>query len=188
MTGGSPELIFTMAEGKGNSIQCAKRPSRLCAVAEQTGDHKQMVITSFDPINGRGSELARLDISPEFQTHFMNLLWSISFDGTLLAMAPGPEGPIEIRSLVGAPRQVIRPKGVTKIKWLAWAADGKALFVADTRSGGIPEIIHADLHGDTTVLWKCRNDRCYAGPSPDGRYLAIDDWKLTANMWMMENF
>ena len=25
-------------------------------------------------------------------------------------------------------------------------------------------------------------------PSPDGRHLAIYDWKLTANMWMMENF
>jgi len=25
-------------------------------------------------------------------------------------------------------------------------------------------------------------------PSPDGRHLAIYDWKLSANMWMMESF
>ena len=185
MTGGSPESIFSIANF--SSFACAKRPSRLCAVAEQTGDHKQMVITSFDPIHGRGSELARIDISPEFKTHDMNLLWSISFDGTLLAMAPGPEGPIEIRSMRGGPGQVIRPKGVTKMKWLAWAADGKALFVANTTSGA-PEIMHVDLHRNTTVLWKCKTDRCFALPSPDGRHLAIDDWRPSANMWMMENF
>ena len=79
------------------------RPSRLCAVAEQSSDHKQMVITSLDPIQGRGSELARLDVSPEFKMHDMGLLWDISLDGTRIAMAPGPEGPIEISSLGGGP-------------------------------------------------------------------------------------
>jgi len=101
ISGGSPELIFTMAEW--SSPFCAKRPSRLCAVAEQSSDHKQMVITSLDPIQGRGSELARLDVSPEFKMHDMGLLWDISLDGTRIAMAPGPEGPIEISSLGGGP-------------------------------------------------------------------------------------
>jgi len=185
MTGGSPELIFTMPQG--SSIFCAKRPSTLCAVAEPTADQKyQMVITSFDPIKGRGSELARLDISPEFKRH-RYLLWNISFDGTRLAMAPGLEGPILIRSLGGGPGQVIRPKGVTKMREFYWAANGKGLFVANATSGG-REIIQVDLHGDTKVLWKCNNDRCYALPSPDGRHLAIWDFKLNANMWMMEKF
>jgi len=73
------------------------------------------------------------------------------------------------------------------MEWLAWAADGKALFVANTTSGA-PEIMHVDLHRNTTVLWKCKTDRCFALPSPDGRHLAIDDWRPSANMWMMENF
>lgn len=154
LTGGSPELIFTTSEW--SSLFCAKRPSKLCAVAQQTGDHKQMVITSFDPIEGRGSELARLDISP-IKTHDMGLLWSISLDGTRLAMASGPEGPIEIRSLGGGPRQVIRPKGVTKMRDLLWAADRKGLFVGNFISGA-REIIYMDLRGDTTVLWRCKTD------------------------------
>ena len=117
----------------------------------------------------------------------MGLLWSNSLDGTRLAMASGPEGPIEIRSLGGGPRQVIRPNGVTKMRDLLWAADGKGLFVGNFISGA-REILYMDLHGDTTVLWKCKTDRCYEVPSPDGRHLAIYDWRLSTNMWMMENF
>ena len=185
MAGGTPELIFTM--GEWSSIFCSKSPSRLCAVAEESSDHAQMIITSLDPIKGRGSELARIDISPEFKTHDVGLLWDISCDGTRLAMAPGPEGPIEIRSLGGGPRKFIRPKDVTKIRALQWAADGRGLFVENYATAA-REIMYMDLRGDTTVLWKCKTDRCYSVPSPDGRHLAIYDWSVSANMWMLENF
>ena len=185
MTGGSPELLFSMPEW--SSSLCAKLPSRLCAVAEQSEDHKKMVITSFDPVKGPGPELARFDLSPEYETTMLNLLWSISFDGTRLAAAGGPEGPIEIRSLVGGPGKVIRPRGLSKMKLLQWAADDNGLFISNITSGGI-EIVHVDLQGDAKVLWKSNTDRCLGIPSPDGRHLAIYDWKQNANMWMMENF
>ena len=44
-----------------------------------------------------------------------------------------------------------------------------------------------DQQGSTTVLWK-NHDRTFCVPSPDGGYLAIYDWKQSANMRMMENF
>jgi eukaryotic-like serine/threonine-protein kinase len=183
LTGRSPQLIFTMREG--SSSFCTR--SKLCAVGEQSEDHKQMIITSFDPINGRGSELARVDLSPEYERDMTSLPWSISPDGKRLAMARGPQGPIEIRPLPGGQTQIIRPTGIKRLRSLGWAADGKGLFVFNITNQG-SELLHLNMLGTANILWKSNSDRCFGFPSPDGRHLAIYDWQLGANMWMMENF
>jgi hypothetical protein len=63
-----------------------------------------------------------------------------------------------------------------------------------------PGAVSYHATGNAAVLWEQRGTvaRWYFGlggpstpwatPSPDGRHLAIYDWKLNANMWMMENF
>lgn len=160
---------------------CSRPPSNLCAVAEQTADHKQAVITSFDPVKGRGPELAKFDLSPEYETTRMGVFWRISNDGTKLAFAPGPHGPIQIRSLVNGREQVLHVNQLPR-EGFVWAPDGKGLV---THRGN--EIVYLDLKGNSKVWWKC-NDECYALPSPDGRHLAIGDQRNTANIWMMENF
>jgi eukaryotic-like serine/threonine-protein kinase len=185
ITGGTPELIFPVREGSMSF--CARPPSNLCAVAEQGDDHKQMIITSFDPVKGRGLELARFELDSDYDMNANYLLWNISRDGTRLAAARGPEGPIQVRSLRGQPTQVIRAKGLNNMWRLKWAADGRGLFVSNREKGGA-EILHVDLQGNAKLLWKCSGDRCVGRPSPDGRHLAIYDWKQSANMWMMENF
>jgi hypothetical protein len=48
--------------------------------------------------------------------------------------------------------------------------------------------VRLDLQGRTEVLWKCTSGSCYVVPSPDGRHLAINEERSTANLWMMENF
>lgn len=187
ITGGSPELIFSMREWSSSS--CARPPSNLCAVAEQSEDHKQMIITSFDPIAGRGPELARFNLSPNYESDPNRSLLQciVSPEGKRIAVARGPEGPIQIRALFGGQTQVIRAKRISKMNLLGWAADGNGLFVLNITNGG-GEILHVDLKGNVKLLWKCNRDRCFGGSSPDGRHFAIADSKLNANMWMMENF
>jgi eukaryotic-like serine/threonine-protein kinase len=185
ITGGLPELIFS-APG-GSSSYCARPPSSLCAIAEQTEDRNHMTITAFDPVKGRGLELARFDLDPDYDTDVNNLLWNISPDGTRLVAARGPEGPIQVRSLLDGSTQVIHPKGVRKMQQLHLTADGKGLLVTNTTNSG-GEILHVDLKGNASLLRKCDTDRCFGYPSPDGRHLAIFDWRVSANMWMMENF
>jgi serine/threonine protein kinase len=186
ITGGSPELIFSMPEYSSSS--CARPPSNLCAVAEQSEDHKQMIITSFDPIKGRGPELARLDLSPEYQTNPNNSMsWNISPDGTRLVAERGTEGPIEIRSLGDQQIQVIRAKELNHMRIPQWAADGKGLFVCNATNSG-NEVWHVDLNGNAKVLQGSNSGNCWVLPSPDGRHLALNDSKLSANMWIMENF
>ena len=92
MTGGSPELIFSMREF--SSSFCFRPPSNLCAVAETTADRKQTIVSVFDPVKGRGPELARFDLDPvPNEDHWP--LCDISPDGTHLVISGSPEGPIQ---------------------------------------------------------------------------------------------
>ncbi len=186
IAGGSPERLFRVREG--SLISCAKAPSSLCAVAEQSDDRKQMIITAFDPVKGRGHEITHFEIDPNIDTS-RYLQGRISPDGTQLLALRGQKGPIEIRSLRGAAAQVIHPKGVDNLLLVSWTADGKGLFVTNgTKTGS--ELLHMDLRGNTRLLWKSGSleRRCFGVPSPDGRHLAIYDLQQRANMWMMENF
>jgi len=76
---------------------------------------------------------------------------------------------------------------LNRMRFVQWTSDGKGLFVSNLTKDG-SEILHLDLKGNTKALWKCNSDKCFGSPSPDGRHLAIYERKLTANMWMMENF
>jgi eukaryotic-like serine/threonine-protein kinase len=186
INGGSPQLIFSMPEWSSSS--CARPPSNLCAVAEQSKDHKHMVITSFDPIKGRGPELTRLDLSPEYETNPNTyLFWNISPDGTRLAASQGPDGPLQIRSLRDQRTQVMQ-NGLNHIQVPQWTADGKGLFVCGVINSGSQAVWHVDLNGNAKVLEGTNSGNCWGLPSPDGRHLALNDSKLSANMWMMENF
>ncbi len=151
ITGGAPHVIF---EARPMSfIMRARSPASLCAIVEQTEDRKQMVITAFDPMQGRGQELKRFDIDPV--TAFWNM--DLSPDGTRIAAIRDPKGPIFILSLLGEPTQEVRPKGWQQLLSVAWAADGKGLFVFDGPSGKAV-LLHMDLEGNAQVLWRSNGD------------------------------
>jgi len=61
----------------------------------------------------------------------------------------------------------------------------RGLFVSRAIQGG-SELLHVDLQGNTKVLSAAQSSPGL--PSPDGRYLAIYDSKLSTNIWLMENF
>lgn len=186
-TGGTPEPLFKVDEG--TAIACARPPSNLCVVAEHNGDHTQMIVTSFDLAGTRGSELARFDLRDQTNDPELDLLrMDVSPDGSRLAVALGPYGPIAIRSLQNQHTELIRPNNLNRIRLLRWAAGGKALVVSSFVKGS-SQILRVDLSSKTTtLLWKCEGENCFALPSPDGRHLAIYNWKRDANLWMMENF
>jgi serine/threonine protein kinase len=183
--GGTPELILTMAQL--SAFACARSPSNLCAFAEQTPDHKQVVITSFDPIKGRGSELTRFDLGAEYRARRRTVLWAVSDDGTKVALAPRSDGTIQIRSLQTGQQRVIHPKGLNGIGRLRWTHDGKGFIVSgNTKDGN--GIHYVSQQGNVKTLWNCGNDGCYGQESPDGHRFAISQNEFIANLWMIENF
>jgi eukaryotic-like serine/threonine-protein kinase len=187
ITGGTPEPLFTVRHGA--SVFCARPPSKLCVVTDTTEDLKAMTVTAFDPVRGRGSELARFTLGEDISLGMdHSLLCDLSPDGSRLAVARDPFGSIEIHALRGQQRLTIPTTGLVPLRYIKWTADGKGLFVSTQRRDS-GELLHLDLRGKANLIWKCGGSRaCLANPSPDGRHVAIYEAKQNANIFMMEHF
>jgi len=59
-TGGPPQRVLSAR--LFDSPRCTRAPANLCAIAEPSQDRKQMIFTAFDPLQGRGRELARIGV------------------------------------------------------------------------------------------------------------------------------
>jgi len=185
ITGGTPEVVFRAV--RLSPFSCARLPSLLCVIPQQTEDHKQMVVYTFDPVKGMGPELLRVDLDREIDLLQENLIAAISPDGTRLAVTRGPEAPIEIRSLIGAPTHVIHANGLKRLWGVTWSPNSKTLYVSQ-RANDRNEVLAVDMEGHTRVIWQNSGWPAGVVPSPDGRHLAITDLRRDANMWLMENF
>jgi hypothetical protein len=148
-----------------------------------------MTVTAFDPLKGRGSELARFPLGEDQGLGGDHLLLcDLSPDGFRLALARSPTGPIEIHSLQGQATLTIPTTGLDPLRDLIWAADGKGLFVS-THKQDSGQVLHLDMRGKANLVWKCIGPwTCMANPSPDGHHLAIYEARQNANVFMMENF
>jgi hypothetical protein len=166
------------------SIACTRSPASLCVVGELAEGRKQLIFTAFDVLKGRGAALAKTEIDPI--ESFVR--WDLSPDGHRIAISLSPAGPIRVLALDGRPPLEIRVKGWRNTRSLRWAADGNSLLVGDLVQG-TAALLLVDLQGNAHALWQQPGSRGLSGlPSPDGRSLAIEDWSVNVNMWMMENF
>src|SRR6516165_3855266 len=184
ITGGPSEFVLT-AHSPGYPV-CSRLPANLCAIVEDDDDHKQETFTAFDPLGGRGHELARIDSDPQKYFNF-----ALSPDGTRIAYANNHEGPVHILSLRGEPSQEIRVKGWSNLEDIEWAG-AKALLISNrVRTGdALDVLLHVDMQGNARVLWQQQGG--FGGSigqlSPDGRHLAFNRFTTNSNIWMMENF
>jgi eukaryotic-like serine/threonine-protein kinase len=185
ISGGNPETIMELSHPA--LFSCARPPSTMCVIAEQSDNNKQMIVSSLDPLKGRGPELSRFDLDRPVDVFLDSLLCFISPDGNRLAVARSPQGVVEIYSLRGQLLHRISSRPLGKIGWLAWTPDLKGFFVT-RKIQGDRELLHIDFQGHVESLRRCVGEACQASPSPDGKHLAILDRSQVTNMWMMENF
>jgi serine/threonine protein kinase len=181
ISGGDPQPVVAVRPSSG--ITCARLPSRTCLLVERSEDHKWLVVSDFDPIKGRGSELAQIEVDPAVD----NWGCSISPNGAKIAVIANADGQIRILSLHGQLLQTIRSKSLTSMQEIEWAADGKGFF-ASANAKGIA-VFYVDLQGNVRSVWASQGGNWARGlPSPDGRHIAIQTSTNDGNMWMMENF
>ena len=181
ITGGPSEFVLT-AHFPAYPM-CTKLPANLCAIYEEDYDRKQITLTAFDPLGGRGRELARIESDPN---KYFN--WDLSPDGTRIAYANNHEGPVHILSLRGEQSQEIRIRGWSNLQDIEWA-DAKSLLISNFVQGGSVHL-RVDMQGNAHILWQQQGGSVsYIGKlSPDGRHLVFNAFTVNSNIWMMENF
>jgi eukaryotic-like serine/threonine-protein kinase len=186
-SGGVPQLVLETKAGP--TFDCARAPASLCVIVE-SHDEKHVTVTAFDPVRGRGKVLRTIDKDPS-----AIYVASLSPDGSTLALSRGmgPETEIRIRLLSfssGLDREITL-KGWSTLAWngLYWSPDGKGFYCGSVPSQG-ETLLYVDLQGNARVLWQRKGVRntIWGVPSPDGRYLAMANWSLNSNVWMLEGF
>ena len=183
IAGGPSQEILTLKNLVDSS--CARSPSRTCVIAERAEDQKQVVITAFDLLKGRGSELTRISVDPETETGPIKL----SPDGSRLAVIRNTANPLQILSLKGELlREIKIPTWDHDTGPITWATDSRSLYVPVAAPEGA-FLLHISLAGAVHVLRTNEGGPYTSGiPSPDGRHIAIGTSVQTENVWMMENF
>lgn len=182
LSGGPSQLVLSASPF--SEFRCARSPSTLCVLAERAGNRKEFTMTAFDPLKGRGAELARIDIYNEAKKFH----WDLSPNGARLCFTRNPQGPIETLSVDNRATQTIPVRDWNNLESLDWDADGEGFFVGSGVHGGMV-LLHVDLQGHAHVLQKIPGSAAlFARPSPDGRHLAFHELRIEGNLWTIENF
>jgi Tol biopolymer transport system component len=182
IAGGNPQKLFSSKNLEWWG--CARFESRLCVIAERSDDRRIAVITAFDPEKGRGPEVARIALDPNLS----NWSFALSPEGKRFALIRRPGAPLQILSTNGEVLQEIKIPGRTNNAPIAWAANGKALYVPVATPSG-SQLLHVDLRGKVQLVREnLGGDYTFGIPSTDGRHLAIESTADNRNIWLMENF
>jgi eukaryotic-like serine/threonine-protein kinase len=186
VNGGVSQLV--METGNVTGYECAPPPASRCVLVEESQDQKQLTLTAFDPVKGRGNVLRSIEKDP---TASFAWGYGLSPDGTTFALARSGEPEIHIRllSLSGGSDSEITVKGWPNLNGRSWSSDGKGLYCGSI-SAQSRTLLYVDLKGNARVLWQVKGfGGIWGMPSPDGRYLALLGGDvINSNVWMVEGF
>ena len=182
LAGGAPQQI-TKARWISNH-QCSRAPANVCLYSVVTEDG--LTFFRFDPFHGPGLQVFQIkdDMAQMYN-------WSLSPDGTMLAIAKGKYGEEEPRvhlvSVAGSPDRWLTVQGWSGLVSLDWASDSKSIWAA-TSGEKANALLRISLQGTVTPVWRPKNVAVsWAIPSRDGKYVALHVRSSTANVWMLEH-
>lgn len=181
LAGGPPQKVLEAPEIINH--QCARLPATTCVYSQAS--ENALTFFTFDPFQGRQKQV--LEIKDDLPYAYN---WSLSPDGTTLAIAkkldPPAEASIRLVSILGGADRVVTLQEGGGIGGLDWAADGKSLWFTGVEKSSLWNV---DLQGRAVPVWQARN--MYVGwaiPSRDGRKIALWQASSTSNVGMLENF
>jgi Tol biopolymer transport system component len=184
VSGGVPQLVLETTDWA--DFRCAPAPASTCVIFEwMSHDQKELKITAFDPVKGRGRVLRTLKNDPPHP-----YVTALSPDGSTAAISHVEEPRIQILllSLSDGSDREITVKGWPFISTLEFSPDGQGFYCASYSPRG-STFLYLDLQGNVRALWQYKGGgHVWSLPSPDGRYLAIMAPVINANAWMLEGF
>jgi len=147
----------------------------------------EVIFYALDPVEGKGHELARTRKETSFHE-----AWDLSPDATHAALV-NMTNRIQVIPLNGEAQAELVVDRWWGIEYIAWAADGKGLFINGFSPRGPTwprgALLYVSLEGTVHVLYDKPNEwdvLPYA--SPDGRYLAFGGMIFDSHAWMIEDF
>jgi len=183
LAGGPPDAVLDV---RGDiDFACPKISGAPCVMSELIG--KELVFSELDPLQGRGRERGRVATSsPDFTS------WALSHDGQQIALVEFSNR-VRILDRTAALVRELTVPGWTAFEDVAWAADGRGVFVnpASTRGARLTNtaLLYVGMDGQTRVLRHEPNDwQILPAASPDGKSLAFSTMKLESNAWSLEKF
>jgi Tol biopolymer transport system component len=146
-------------------------------------DGNQVIFTAFDPVKGRGGEVARFD-SP-----VREVAWDLAPDGRRLAVSPyeRTRAGITLIPRGAGSRQEILLKDWTSVYSVAWGAGGDS-FLATIFTTRFCSLLNVSMKGDVEILRRTTRSMERPAMSPDGRRLAFAQRTDDSNIWVIENF
>jgi Tol biopolymer transport system component len=174
ISGGPPQEVLAL-NGILKTNGCAWAPHGPCIVGEIRG--KEFVISTYDPENGRGPEVLRLQGEGPGS--------SLSPDGRHIAVLAGdPANRIRVYGLEGRLERDIAVKAAVQLRSPNWASDGRGFYCGNIISGGSRyETLRVELDGTSQVIWE--QSGLWATPSPDGKLLALMGLTRESNAWLL---
>ena len=148
VSGGPPRQIMKIP--LYDIPRCSRAPATLCAI--ETIDKDELIFTAFDPLQGRGHELARLKVDDTEKFYG----FALSPDGTRIAVLERGGSAIYLLTLRTHEDRKIIVKGWSGLAGLDFTSDGKGLFTSSRSSGSV--LLKTDLHGNARVLWEPKGD------------------------------
>jgi hypothetical protein len=182
--GGAAQSLFE-ARNVVN-LSCSGRIANLCVYGSGSDDRRELIFTAFDPIAGKGKELARIPAEADG-----GYSWMLSPDGSQVAFikARGNPGQLRFISVRGGETRTVEVKGTfLRSSSIHWASDSHSVFVG-TEGADSATLLHVDLKGNVQPIWQQSHRGVIAGtPSPDGSRLAIQTSGSNRNLWLIDNF
>ncbi len=182
--GANPQLVYDRYALF--SVRCARAPSSLCVLGQRDILNwlaaGELVFRDLSRLDKEHNELGGVGGLPLGQEY-----WDVSPDGTQIAVVAGGESNavIKILGLDGASSEVI-VSGRVGLQSLDWTADGKGWYVS-SRSARSADLLYVDPGGGNRVIWKSPDGfETWGVPSPDGEHLAILEWTVTGNVWLID--
>jgi len=144
VNGGTPEPIFDAPRNWGGA-SCANRSANFCPYGEFANDGQELIITEFDPVKGKGRQLAQMATQPQ-DVYF----WELAPDGSQIAVADSSENSNEITfiKILTNERRKITIKGYDSINSLRFSNDSQSIFSAVGRECELAATVERFLSHD----------------------------------------
>ena len=181
ISGGAPEPVVEAS--RGAMVRCAL--ARLtCVLSELDKATGKLVFSTIDPLQGRKSELVRLETNPTGSP-----AWDLSPDGSNVAIVDLDEHQDSIRvvQLGNGSLRLIALAGSEHLSGISRSADGKGWFVTSSSVRGAT-IFRVSSNGEASELWTNSSILRVPLASPDGKNLAFTISTFNSNAWVVENF